>query len=63
MPREMRIAITAELPDGIFEEAARINALQPMFARLKEEFGELAVIEVDVVVPRSRAAKDGETTT
>lgn len=62
MPKELRVSIAAELPDGLFEEAARITELRPLFEKLRTEFKD-ATIEVDVVAPRSRAAsKDGETT-
>lgn len=61
MPKELRVSIAAELPDGLFEEAARITELRPLFENLRAEFPG-ATIEVDVVVPRSRAAKDGEPT-
>jgi hypothetical protein len=59
MPRELRISATVSLPEGVFDEAAVLSAAKPVVDGFSDEIRKLGgVVEIEVVVPKPRGAKD-----
>lgn len=62
MARELRVSIAVPLPEGIFEEADLVSKTRSVVTVLQEDIANLgvkgAVVEVDIVTPKPRGAKD-----
>jgi len=61
MAKELRIPVTIELPEGIFEQGAVLHQIQPALATFIEAIKKITTnfsADAEIVTPRDTKAKD-----
>jgi len=58
MPKELRIAVTLEIPDDIWEQADALSAVKPIVEAFTEAVNKLGgKVEAELVTPKLRPEK------